>query len=436
MPSSKVVVGGVGVRYAVREEREDVVECFEDRTQPTRDWLRTKRAEVDLKHQTPFALERQLEDQRFQIEKNRNPRGQETTRMEKPRSEVMIQTSNASDPLITKIKVVNKIVRDATGVYNYTLVPPPRKHRNKVPEKLDPDTHPLTKPYREAAKQVSSGTSFGHRPSSASRTFVPGTMSIRLKSEEMLKAVKSGSFGLNPATLSKLLVAPMYVNPLALPDDESPLPGHTAATASGPASHNAEALAKELFFNEEESRLMKMPTRAVHHQQNQKRSSSSSSDQGAEATGSPKKQIEFEESYINEYVLDTSSQSSASRVDGGGSISFAHTAPSSSSAFLGGAGRSGGLGGGTGTSSAAGSVSPGSKARSLGNSSSLKKKKKVKPYAESVSFTSYKSFAFPSLIRLIPALMLTGSNRQASLERLAPPHRPLGGPAKHVQTAR
>jgi hypothetical protein len=356
MPTSKVVVGGVGVRYAVRDEREDVVECFEERTQPTKEWLRTKRAEVDLKHQTPFALERQLEDQRFQIEKNRNPRGLEATRMEKPRSEVMIQTSKASDPLITKIKVVNKIVRDATGVYNYTLVPPARKNRNKVPEKLDPDTHPLTKPYREAAKQVTSGTSFGHRPSSASRTFVPGTMAIRLKSEEMLKTVKSGSFGLNPATLSKLLVAPMYVNPLALPEEPKSDDKHIASKTS--LNGGAEALAKDLFFNDEESRLMKMPTRVV--------AASAGDDDRSRYVAAEllnaesKNQNDFDESYVNEYVLDTSSHSSGSRIDDGGSVTFAHTAPST----LGGA-------------------SPTSRTKSLNRSP--RKKKKTKPFTESVS---------------------------------------------------
>jgi hypothetical protein len=365
MPSSKVVVGGVTVKYAVRDEREDVVECFEERTQPTKDWLRTKRAEVDLKHQTPFALERQLEDQRFLIQKNRNPRGLEATRMEKPRSEVMIQTSNASDPLITKIKVVNRIVRDATGVYNFTLVPPARKNRNKVPEKLDPDTHPVTKPYREAAKQVTSGTSFGHRPSSASRTFVPGTMSIRLKSEEMLKTVKSGSFGLNPATLSKLLVAPMYVNPLALPEEtKSGDKNNNAGKGNNAALLNegAEALAKELFFNEEESKLMKMPTRVVAYQNHQHPLPAAPSQAAAAGDGDHrgKNQDDFDESYVNEYVLDTCSHSSGSRVDGGDSVTFAHTAPST----LGGA-------------------SPSSRTRSLNNS--FKKKKKIKPYAESVS---------------------------------------------------
>jgi hypothetical protein len=46
-----------------------------------------------------------------------------------------------------KAKVVNKIVREASGVHNYTLVPPilSQVHENIA---IDSDTHPLMKPYR------------------------------------------------------------------------------------------------------------------------------------------------------------------------------------------------------------------------------------------------------------------------------------------------
>jgi hypothetical protein len=54
-------------------------------------------------------------------------------------------------------------------------------------------------------------TSFGHRPSSASRTFHPATMKVRLRHGEIAKSDKKAvttGFGLPVAILSKLLHAP------------------------------------------------------------------------------------------------------------------------------------------------------------------------------------------------------------------------------------
>lgn len=118
-------------------------------------------------------------------------------------------------PIVTKVKALNKFVREASGVYNYTLVPPPRKKDDPAnAEVWDPDTHPLTKPYREAGKLNPSMCSFGHRPSSASRTFHPATMKFRLKKGEIVKPGQNGKTGcgLTPANLAKIISAPKYVS--------------------------------------------------------------------------------------------------------------------------------------------------------------------------------------------------------------------------------
>ncbi len=114
----------------------------------------------------------------------------------------------------TKAKVVNKIVREASGVHNYTLVPP-IVGRNTEPIEIDPDTHPLMKPYREQSNTNPVMCSFGHRPKSASRTFHPGTMKIRLRKGEVVQPNGGGKngFGLPPSVLSKLLHAPKIYHP-------------------------------------------------------------------------------------------------------------------------------------------------------------------------------------------------------------------------------
>jgi hypothetical protein len=135
--------------------------------------------------------------------------------VEKTRSEKLIQKQGNAAPINTKVKALNKIVREASGVYNYTLVPPPRRKDDPaIPEVYDADTHPLTKPYRDASKLNPSLCSFGHRPSSASRTFHPATMNFRLKKGEIARPGSNGKtgFGLTPANLAKIITAPKYVS--------------------------------------------------------------------------------------------------------------------------------------------------------------------------------------------------------------------------------
>ena len=113
-----------------------------------------------------------------------------------------------------KAKAVNKIVREASGIHNYALVPP---ITHKTREKLapDPETHPLTKPYREQMQRAPIMCSFGHRPSSASRTYHPATMKFRLRHGEIAPSKAGGrsGVGLAPAVLAKLLHAPKLEHP-------------------------------------------------------------------------------------------------------------------------------------------------------------------------------------------------------------------------------
>lgn len=106
--------------------------------------------------------------------------------------------------------MINKIVREVSGVHTYTLVPPIVKKGKRVKQVVDPDTHPLMKPYRDESTRNPVMCSFGHRPSSASRTFHPSTMNFRLQHEEVAAVAGKGQsgFGLQPAVLAKLLHAP------------------------------------------------------------------------------------------------------------------------------------------------------------------------------------------------------------------------------------
>ena len=113
-----------------------------------------------------------------------------------------------------KAKVLNKIVREASGVHNYAIVAPiSNQHREKLA--ADPETHPLTKPYREQMQRAPIMCSFGHRPTSASRTYHPATMKFRLRHGEIAPSKTGGrsGVGLAPAVLAKLLHAPKLEHP-------------------------------------------------------------------------------------------------------------------------------------------------------------------------------------------------------------------------------
>jgi hypothetical protein len=177
-------------------------------------WLRNKKPKVDLYRESPFAIDRQLEDQRYLMEKNRNPQIQEFTKVDRLRSDKIVATQGITRPVAMKANVVNKVVREATGIHNYTIIPPPRSITNpsgKAPrEKLEPETNPRVRAYASESKAKPVLMSFGHRPRSASRTFHPSTMKFRLKAGEILPTTSSNkmSVGLPVAVLDKVLHAP------------------------------------------------------------------------------------------------------------------------------------------------------------------------------------------------------------------------------------
>ena len=71
--------------------------------------------------------------------------------------------------------MLNKIVRDASGVHTYALIPPINDSTISANQNqsIDPETNPVMKPYRDQINRKPIMASFGHRPRSASRTFHP-----------------------------------------------------------------------------------------------------------------------------------------------------------------------------------------------------------------------------------------------------------------------
>jgi len=177
-------------------------------------WISHKKASLNLLvDDTPFAMDRQLEDQRFSIHNNRNPQLHAQTRADKTRSETMVAKKGAIRDISMKAKVLNKIVREESGQHTYTLVPPLAEagHQQGAEAAVDPMTHPLFRPYALEMKQKPVVQSFGHRPSSASRTFNPATMKVRLRHGSVAKQEKPAhatGFGIPVAVLTKVLKAP------------------------------------------------------------------------------------------------------------------------------------------------------------------------------------------------------------------------------------
>jgi predicted kinase len=158
----------------------------------------------------PIAVERQWEDLQIQREFNRNPRVHAPTKVDKVRSEMIINKNGAARDVDIKAKVVNKIVREASGVHQYAIVPPPRRGKKTIPLDPDPETNPLVKLYAKETKKKPVIVSYGHRPSSASRTFNPGTMKIHMRHDEAVSAPQNNTFnfGLPAGILQKILKAP------------------------------------------------------------------------------------------------------------------------------------------------------------------------------------------------------------------------------------
>lgn len=178
-------------------------------------WKRNKKPSVNF-YERPFAVDRQLEDQTYLIEKNRNPRFFEPTKVDKVRSETICAKKGNSRAVAVKANVLNKIVREASGVYNYAIVAPPRSITNeKIKPDPDPETNPLMRPYAMAAYSKPKMCSYGHRPGSASRVFNPSTMKIRLRHGEIVATGNPNKIGIGlpVAVLQKLLYAPRIPKP-------------------------------------------------------------------------------------------------------------------------------------------------------------------------------------------------------------------------------
>jgi predicted ATPase with chaperone activity len=119
-----------------REQVGTKVEQYDD-SKVKNYWRRVRKPTVDLM-ELPVAVDRQLEDQRIQQEYNRNPRVHIPTKVDKVRSEQIIAKKGSSRDVGIKAKVVNKFVREASGIHNYALVAPPRRKGEVIPMDHDP----------------------------------------------------------------------------------------------------------------------------------------------------------------------------------------------------------------------------------------------------------------------------------------------------------
>lgn len=204
-----------------REQKGTLVQEFDD-SRVKNYWNRHKKATVDLL-ELPIAVDRQLEDQRITMEYNRNPRLHIPTKVDKVRSEQIIAKQGASRDVGIKAKVLNKIVREASGKHAYVIVPPPRKKDEVIELDPDPETNPFVALYAKETKKKPVIVSFGHRPRSASRVFNPGTMRVKMKHDEIAKAPSDHNkfqFGLPVGILGKILKAPHINNPNSLADED------------------------------------------------------------------------------------------------------------------------------------------------------------------------------------------------------------------------
>ena len=98
-------------------------------------------------------VDREEEDRYRQIEFNRNPRLHSHTAAEKLRSDRIGMKATGLRDVSLKAKVVNKIVRDASGIHTYTLVPPPRAIDEVIEMDADPETNARVKSYTKETKK-------------------------------------------------------------------------------------------------------------------------------------------------------------------------------------------------------------------------------------------------------------------------------------------
>eukprot|EP01031_Cornospumella_fuschlensis_P041218 gene41218-50305_t len=241
----------------VRIEKDGKIEQL-DLAMPKSYWMRTRKPTVDYLRDTPFATDRQLEDQRIQQMVNRNPQLYNPTKVDKVRSQVIVAPKGESRSVAMKANVLNKFVREASGVHNYTIVAPPKQVTNDsmTKEILDPETNPRVRSYAVESKQKPVLCSFGHRPSSASRTFHPATMKLKLKHGAIVPALEPHrtTVGLSVAVLKKVISAPPIVSVLEeakrasqpTSPSESPLNSTPGSPLQGKkASYNDLFLSKE-----------------------------------------------------------------------------------------------------------------------------------------------------------------------------------------------
>jgi hypothetical protein len=132
-----------------------------EKPQVRQHWRRNKRATVDLS-ESPFVVDRQLEDQRQLMQRNRNPLADvPVLGIDKLRSERHMHARMMKAPTSNVCtKLVSKIVRQESGVNSYVLLN--KKGIDKqISMPIDVDTVPFLEPYRKESMVSPVMMSFG-----------------------------------------------------------------------------------------------------------------------------------------------------------------------------------------------------------------------------------------------------------------------------------
>lgn len=102
-------------------------------------------------------------------------------------------------------RLVTRIVRAESGCISYINTKRAHSDENRSVQ-IDEQTAPFLRPYRREINVQPPLVSYGHRPTSANRIFLAGTMAVRLKHDELAMSALPGSLlGLPTSTLQSVL---------------------------------------------------------------------------------------------------------------------------------------------------------------------------------------------------------------------------------------
>ena len=194
----------------------------------------------DMLRESPFAIDRQLDDRTDIINRNKNLQLTLKTKNDMAKESALLHRK-VLKPEKMKARLITKIVREATGQHTYFMPSSAIlnnsatlsssysgnmttntkgtttgagftiKNRKKLTNSNVDEDSPLFQPYIKESQLAPQMVSFGHRPRSASRLFNPGTMKIHLNHGEYVPVPSNPeqiTFGISSNMLAKLLQSP------------------------------------------------------------------------------------------------------------------------------------------------------------------------------------------------------------------------------------